>query len=158
MSVISEEMNILNADGVDFVSLGFHLENGEPIGEIYESYSKGEFIKSTCYPRSNRVYWYGSKDDKKYICENINFFGFDEALKNLLKGKKLSRKGWNGLNQYIYYVPKGQYAPCTEVATEIINEYGKVEYGAYIAFKTKSNVVPWVASQTDLLEKDWRVV
>lgn len=45
MSVISEEMNVLNADGVDFVSFGFHLENGEPIGEIYESYSKEEFTK-----------------------------------------------------------------------------------------------------------------
>ena len=33
-----------------------------------------------------------------------------------------------------------------------------VEYGAYVAMKTaQGNVVPWLASQTDLLAEDWYI-
>ena len=40
-----------------------------------------------------------------------------------------------------------------------VNENGLVEYGAYIAMKTaQGNVVPWLASQTDMLSEDWNVV
>ena len=35
---------------------------------------------------------------------------------------------------------------------------GKVAYGGYIAMKTaQGNVVPWLASQTDVLAEDWCV-
>ena len=40
-----------------------------------------------------------------------------------------------------------------------MNEDGLVEYGAYIAMKTtQGNVVPWLASQTDMLAEDWMIV
>ena len=36
---------------------------------------------------------------------------------------------------------------------------GLVEYGAYIAMKTaQGNVVPWLASQTDMLAEDWIII
>ena len=78
----------------------------------------------------------------------MNFGQAIEALKN---GKKVARVGWNGRGMFLYYVPVGAYAPCTEI--------GLVEYGAYIAMKTaQENVVPWLASQTDMLAEDWDVV
>lgn len=60
---------------------------------------------------------------------------FDEALDKLLKGSKLTRQGWNGKNQFIYYVPQGSYEPCTEIAEQLVNEQGLVEYEPYIALK-----------------------
>ena len=84
---------------------------------------------------------------------------FGKALEKLKEGKKVRRKGWNGKGMFIYYVPKGEYKPYTEIAEQLVNENGLVEYGAYIAIKTvQGNVVPWLASQTDILAEDWEVV
>lgn len=84
---------------------------------------------------------------------------FGEALEALKAGKKVARAGWNGKGMFLYYVPKNRYTALTDVAKEIAGEDGKVEYGAYIAMKTaQGNVVPWLASQTDMLADDWNVV
>ena len=84
---------------------------------------------------------------------------FGKALEALKEGKKVAREGWNGKGMFLYYVPVGAYAPCTSVAKTLVNSDGKVEYGAYIAMKTaQGNVVPWLASQTDMLSEDWVIV
>lgn len=84
---------------------------------------------------------------------------FEHALSALKQGKKVAREGWNGKGMFLYHVPAGAYAPCTPIAETLVNENGKVEYGAYIAMKTaQGNVVPWLASQTDLLSNDWVVI
>lgn len=84
---------------------------------------------------------------------------FGKALEKLKEGKKVQRQGWNGKGTFIYYVPKGEYKPCTAIAEQLVNENGLVEYGAYIAIKTvQGNVVPWLASQADMLAEDWQVV
>ena len=82
---------------------------------------------------------------------------FDNILIDLKLGKKVVRKGWNGKGMYIYYVPAQSYPAVTEVAKE---EFGDmVPYGAYIAMKTaQGNVIPWLASQTDILARDWEIV
>ena len=88
---------------------------------------------------------------------NAMTFGF--AIEAMKKGKKVARKGWNGKGMFLYYVPAGAYAPCTDIAKSIVNKDGLVEYGAYIAMKTaQGNVVPWLASQTDMLAEDWMIV
>ena len=82
-----------------------------------------------------------------------------EAIEALKNGKKVARIGWNRKGMFLYYVPVGAYTPCTEIAASLVNENGLVEYGAYIAMKTaQGNVVPWLASQTDMLAEDWDVV
>ena len=46
----------------------------------------------------------------------------------------------------------------TDIARETFGG-NDVPYGAYIAMKTaQNNVVPWLASQTDMLAEDWIVV
>ena len=86
-------------------------------------------------------------------------FGFGHALEWLKDGFSVCRQGWNGKHQLIYYVPAGNYPPCTEIGESLCNEDGLVEYRAYIAIKTEQGtVVPWVASQTDMLAEDWVVV
>lgn len=84
---------------------------------------------------------------------------FGEALKELKAGKKLQRKGWNGKGMFVYYVPPGRYLARTNPAKSISGTDGKVDYGAYLALKTVTGeVVPWLASQTDILAMDWEKV
>ena len=84
---------------------------------------------------------------------------FGLAIEAMKKGKKVSRRGWNGKGMFLYYVPEGRYPARTDAAKSIATEDGKVDYGAYIAMKTaQGNVVPWLASQTDILADDWEVV
>jgi hypothetical protein len=87
---------------------------------------------------------------------NLNFGQAIEALKD---GKKVCREGWNGKGMFLYYVPANKYPYTTLIGKTIADEDGLVEYGAYIAMKTaQGNVVPWLASQTDVLAEDWMVV
>ena len=84
---------------------------------------------------------------------------FGPAIEAMKKGKKVSRRGWNGKGMFLYYVPEGRYPARTDAAKSIAEEDGKVDYGAYIAMKTaQGNVVPWLASQADMLADDWEVV
>ena len=86
-------------------------------------------------------------------------FDFGEAIKAIKNGKKVARKGWNGKGMFIYFVPVGKYAPCTEVAKTLINEEGLVVYASYIALNTgKGYVIPWTVSQEDALSEDWEIV
>ena len=84
---------------------------------------------------------------------------FGIALELLKKGCKVAREGWNGKGMFLYHVPAASYTPCTPIGEECATDNGKVPYGAYIAMKTaQGNVVPWLASQTDMLAEDWVIV
>lgn len=83
---------------------------------------------------------------------------FGQAIEEMKDGEKVSRRGWNGKSMFLYYVPEGLYPARTDV---IRGEFADdmVPYGAYIAMKTaQNNVVPWLASQTDILADDWGIV
>lgn len=84
-------------------------------------------------------------------------FDFGEAIRRLKDGQSVAREGWNGKDMFLYLVPANSYPPNTDAAKEAFN--GElVPYGAYIAMKTaQGNVVPWLASQTDMLEEDWMI-
>ena len=90
---------------------------------------------------------------------NIVDISFGEMLEWIRSNNvRAYRKGWNGKNQFIYYVPEGAYKPCTNIAEHLVNEQGLVEYSPYIALKTvQGNVVPWTPSITDILANDWRI-
>lgn len=86
---------------------------------------------------------------------------FGDALSRLKLGQKLAREGWNGKGMFVYLVPAASYpASRNEKGTMVGVFVGDlVPYRDYIAMKTaQDDVVPWVASQTDLLADDWMVV
>ena len=71
---------------------------------------------------------------------------FSEALKCLRRGFLLCRNGWNGKGMYIFMEP----------STEDLHSGHFIPRRPYIAMYTADNqIVPWVASQTDLLADDW---
>ena len=69
---------------------------------------------------------------------------FGAALQKLKDGKRLTRQGWDGKNMY--------------VECQIPDEHSKMTL-PYIYMKTScGNLVPWLASQTDILSEDWAVI
>lgn len=86
---------------------------------------------------------------------------FSSALRLLKQGKAVSRRGWNGKGMFIYLVSEGRYPPSTPTGELLADRQpdGKVPYRPYLAMKTvDDDVVPWVASQTDILADDWEPV
>lgn len=73
--------------------------------------------------------------------QSLPSFSFSGALKALKDGQKLTRRGWNG---------KGQY-----VKIQVPDEDSKMTL-PYIYIRTvQGDLVPWIASQTDVLAGDW---
>lgn len=86
---------------------------------------------------------------------------FGKAIELLKSGARVARSGWNGKGMFIYYVPSASYpAQRNKMGTmEDVFPDDMVPYQAYIAMKTVDNtVVPWLASQSDVLAEDWQVV
>ena len=68
---------------------------------------------------------------------------FGEALEALQRGAKVTRPGWNG---------KGMW-----LALQVPDANSKMTL-PYIYMKTADgNLVPWLASQTDILASDWQI-
>ena len=78
----------------------------------------------------------------------MNEMNFGQAIEALKKGEKVARKGWNGKGMWLRL---------------IIPEKSDIDMGLenlpYIEMKTADNkLVPWLASQTDMLSEDWTIV
>jgi hypothetical protein len=81
----------------------------------------------------------------------IQTLTFGEALRKLKNGYKVARKGWNGKGMWLVLVKAEDYA--------LSESFGTRELLPFIAMKTADNkLVPWLASQTDILAEDWMVV
>jgi hypothetical protein len=87
---------------------------------------------------------------------------FSWALHMLKEGKKVARDGWNGKGMYLVYKPGYlDGVPANEATAKAHGiEVGTIiTYCPYIEMKTADNkLVPWLASQTDLLAEDWDIV
>lgn len=83
---------------------------------------------------------------------------FSEALELVKKGCKIQRAGWNGKGMFVYYVPAASYPAGNNSNGTMKGVFPEdmVPYEAYLAMKTADDkVVPWLASQSDLLAGDW---
>ena len=70
---------------------------------------------------------------------------FGDAVKKMkYRGGRFTRAGWNGKNMYI--------------ELQVPDEHSKMTL-PYIYMKTvQGDLVPWLASQTDMLADDWMEV
>ena len=86
-------------------------------------------------------------------------FDFAIALRQLKFGRKVARKGWNGKDMFIFLVPGSTFKVNRPPLLGIYPEGTEIKYHAHVDMKTADGqVVPWLASQTDLLAEDWSVV
>lgn len=78
---------------------------------------------------------------------------FSEVLQELKNGEKLCRKGWNGKGIYIELQKPTELSKMTLpyiyiVTNNLVTENPNAPKG----------IVPWLASQTDLLAEDWEIL
>ncbi len=84
---------------------------------------------------------------------------FSEALVRIKNGAKLKRSGWNGKEQFVFLVPGSTFIVNRPPLLGIYPEGTEVTYHAHVDIRNQQGViVPWLASQGDLLAEDWEVV
>jgi len=108
-------------------------ENGSDDGYLVEYLDGGE---PNTKEYNGYVSWSPKEQFENAYKESGNL-SFGDAITYLKQGKKVTRKIWNGKKMFLFYVPSS----------------------SYIAMKTtQDNVVPWLASQIDMLSDDWEVL
>lgn len=89
----------------------------------------------------------------------MNQMDFGMALSLLRNGERVAREGWNGRDMFIFLVPGSTITvvpdrPLGRAMPRLVGT--QIEYCSHIDMKTADgSLVPWVASQTDLLATDW---
>lgn len=78
---------------------------------------------------------------------------FGDAVAALKEGLRVAREGWNGKDMWLLLVDANEYE------VESYKYFTANELAPYIAMKTADNkLVPWLASQTDVLADDWLII
>jgi hypothetical protein len=82
---------------------------------------------------------------------------FGDALNALKEGKKVQRSGWNGKGMYLYLAnQKLKFPPLDENHKWMEDAFPESEF---IVMKTADGkLIPWLASQTDVLADDWGII
>ena len=81
---------------------------------------------------------------------------FGQAIEVLKTGNKVTRVGWNGKDMFLFLVQGSQFKVNRPPLLGIYPEGTEINYRPHIDMKTvNGEIVPWVASQSDLLEDDW---
>ncbi len=139
------------------VSLFMHMPDGSV--EIIYSFNAHEKMKYIEQTYDDNLVHVNSPDiyiTRAYFKAS---FDFGYALQLLKSGQKVTRDAWDNDDVYIYYVPEGNYEPCTEVGKECVNEDGRVPYGEYLAIKNKDGMVyPYIPGMDSILADDWTVI
>lgn len=84
---------------------------------------------------------------------------FGDALHMLKLGKRVARSGWNGKGMFLFLVQGSTFQVNRPPLLGIYPEGTSVNYCPHIDMKTADDkVVPWLASQTDVIAEDWVVL
>lgn len=74
----------------------------------------------------------------------ISTYGFGDAIRFMKGGAAVSRIGWNGPDQWI--------------ALQVPDDHSKMKKPYIYISPVDGELVPWLASQTDMLAEDWYCV
>lgn len=124
------------------------LDNGSP--------KAGDMIARN--PLNHVDQWLIAKD---YFVVNFSDVkhDFGWAIQQLKLGKKVARSGWNGKGMFIFLVQGSRFEVNRPPLLGIYPEGTVIDYQPHIDMKTADNtVVPWLASQSDVLAEDWEIV
>ena len=82
---------------------------------------------------------------------------FSDALEAVKAGYKIAREGWNGKDMYLYLAESE--LPYPPLPKHEGWKAGAFPLSKYIIMKTADDkLIPWLASQTDILAEDWTIV
>ena len=81
---------------------------------------------------------------------------FGDAIRVMKLGKRVAREGWNGKGMFLFLVNGSTFTVNREPLISIMGDGTQIQYHAHIDMKTAQGyVVPWLASQSDMLSDDW---
>ena len=84
---------------------------------------------------------------------------FSQALIQLKARGLMARSGWNGKGMFVFLVQGSQFDVSRPPLLGIFPEGTGITYQSHIDMKTADgSIVPWLASQSDLLAEDWEIV
>lgn len=146
----------------------FQLKDGDQILFHAEEHMTRESAESfmqmmrDAYPGVKMQLIVGDGIEVMHIpAENMSF---GQVLEHLKQGRKATRDGWNGKDMFVFLVPGSKILvdggrPLGKALPELAGTDTPVTYRSHIDMWTADGeVVPWIASQSDLLADDWRLV
>ena len=84
---------------------------------------------------------------------------FGAALHELKSGCRVARSGWNGKGMFLFWVPGSTFVVDRPPLLGVYPEGTVIDYCPHIDMNTAGGeIVPWLASQTDVLAHDWGLV
>ena len=122
-------------------------ENGDDAGYLVEYVDGG----ASNHPDHAGYISWSTADvfDRSY--QSTTAMSFGHAIAAMKLGHKVARTGWNGKGMFLYLVGDWNFS---ERAVPV-----HYPSDPFIAMKTAADtVVPWLASQTDMLADDWTIV
>lgn len=126
-----------NENGADEGYLVEYQDGGEPNTAEYKGY----------------VSWSPKAQFDNAYQDVTKGVSFGHAVELLKAGHRVAREGWNGKGMWLIYIGGNEY----DVDAPL--RFNTTELAPYIAMKTADNkLVPWLASQTDVLAEDWQIV
>lgn len=130
-------------------------ENGDDAGMLVEYVDGG---KSNVAGFDGYVSWL-PLDIFQRAYRNADFMSFGDVLVALKNGCKVARTGWNGKGMFLFLVPGSTFKVNRAPLMGIYPEGTEINYRSHIDMRTADgSIMPWVASQTDLLATDWVLV
>lgn len=147
------------------------LDFNELLGHTYPEHEKNCDGYLVEYPDSkpNTEYyagyisWSPKEQFEAAYTETENGFSFGLAIEAMRHGRKVSRHGWNGKGQFLFYVD-GSTAKIERkigmlYVPNLMPTFDYIEYAPHIdIFNAQGQIVPWLASQGDMLAMDWHIV
>lgn len=89
----------------------------------------------------------------------VSEFGFDIAINAIKKGHRVARAGWNGKGMFLFLVPERVSRAYDSPLNALAEPGAMITRKSYVAIRAADGtIVPWLASQSDLLERDWYIV
>jgi hypothetical protein len=132
--------------------------------------TRNEFFQTTETYKPEEKDGYGVKYEDGYTSwspkdvfekayQPLDALSFGHALAAIKEGHRVCRQGWNGRGMFIFLVPGSVFKVNRKPLLGIYPEGTEINYHAHIDMKTADDmVVPWLASQTDMLADDWMIV
>lgn len=129
-------------DGADEGYLVEYMDGGKPNTTTHEGYVSWS-------PRA--------QFDNAYRKTSCLSFGL--AIDALKQGLRVARHGWNGKGMFLFLVPGSVFKVSRAPLLGIYPEGTEINYHSHIDMRTASGeIIPWLASQTDMLADDWHIV
>lgn len=109
------------------------------------------------YPDGYKSYSPAAPFEEAY--QRNGALSFGHALFALQAGHRLARDGWNGKNMFIFLVGGSEFKVNRAPLTQFYDVGTPVTYRPHIDMKAvDGSIGVWVASHSDMLARDWRIV